>query len=506
MLSAIQGLMGAGKSYMAVNWLLPRYLLGTGRHVYTNLPIDGAEGERLICSLARNPIKQAELRARIHFLPKAVGEVGTVTDEDTGLTAGEHDRLSEFWFFVEPNSVVILDEAADIWPAKEQRTNAPTLLSFINHSRHYKIDLYVFTQHVDDLDPRVRRKIHHTYLVANSVWENMFEHTFFKGMRWPIQFFMVKQYLGPDVIGMSWRAAKKVATLNSWHIWPRAKGFRHYRSFSEAGKLPGMRRAREDSESEDLKSVGARVGMMAEGFWRLTMYGAMAVVGAYMGWRFLYGLLHAGDNHAVDQGLASAFDLTNGPPSEGGAGGRAARAGRIAQTNQEVSVVIPGAAPVLASAVNPGVVGQQKKEVIEPELIRFVTSGYAKTTRGRRIGVGSVVGGITVQRLSIGGVESSEGRQVSWDDLLGRTEFACSGSGRGDQRAVGGFGSGVRGPGGASGDGSVAGGQFRGERSVSGVSPGDGSPPGKRDLVYRGAAASPLGKLPERGFDIFRGE
>ncbi|MDF9828671.1 zona occludens toxin (predicted ATPase), partial [Ereboglobus sp. PH5-10] len=121
-LNIIYGLMGAGKTYYAVAEVVIDALKNSKRHIYTSLPL---RIDPLILHCAgRNNAKRAEMAERLHILEDA--EKPVFNDDGSPLLDGEGQqvRLNEvknFWRFTKPNSIIIVDEAADLWGARDFR-------------------------------------------------------------------------------------------------------------------------------------------------------------------------------------------------------------------------------------------------------------------------------------------------------------------------------------------------------------------------------------------------
>jgi hypothetical protein len=247
--------MGAGKSYVLVNRFMVDYLRDTNRPIYTNLPINldaflafAAGGKPSLIEAYRERVTIAE-----HGKAHALDEQGQpILDASTGQPR-QFDRVKEFWRFTEPNSVIILDETADAFNSQAWKERPEELQSYINHHRHYKDDIFLCCQDRDDVDVQIRRKVQYVWLVSNSLTENISEHRLFLGMKWPLQFFMVRCFSGPQVMGKNAAATSRVAPINpTMIVWPRQGGFRNYQSFSASTSLPGKKMSKEGQKSGDV--------------------------------------------------------------------------------------------------------------------------------------------------------------------------------------------------------------------------------------------------------------
>lgn len=255
--------MGAGKSYIGVNWIIPDELKGSKRDVWTTLPIKADEIARSIGG--RNQAKVRELRERLHVLEdkeKQVYENGkpkwivepVLDDQGNVVTEGKPYMLNEakhFWRFTTPNSLIVVDEAADLWDARNWKKThesggsefAGEFGVYIRQHRHYKDDFWVICHNLDDIDKQLRRKFHFIWTISNSRTENIFQSPWLRGIRWPIQFFIVRQY--------TYKNLKE--PMEQFRIFPNAEGYRLYDSFSAASRLPGKELPPTDARSEDYK-------------------------------------------------------------------------------------------------------------------------------------------------------------------------------------------------------------------------------------------------------------
>lgn len=292
-LNVIEGLMGGGKSYFAVNRLMVDFLRDSNRPIVTNLPL---ELESFLVYMTRNAAKQAAYRERIVFLergkkelPAAVWDGFHETGNSAEIAAGrERDTYTEFWWFAPPNSVIILDETADLWNARDFNNRPESMQTYINHHRHYKQDLFFFCQNRDDLDVQIRRKIQYVWQIRNSKYENMFDGFWLQGVRWPLEFFFCRQYQASEI----WKKQQSKSgmmcqPLESRKLFPTQRGFKNYRSFSAAETLKGMELAADDATSTDFepnkfKRMAKQIaGLGAPAFLALALL--TAVVGGYFG-------------------------------------------------------------------------------------------------------------------------------------------------------------------------------------------------------------------------------
>lgn len=427
-LYAIEGTIGAGKTYVAVNgWeFLRGILLDTDRPVATNLPL---EMDWFVQSLSKKVATQESYRRRIQFLrpglrpvmdrewvngegevipwPESADEARELRECGCHVRFGESfmaDGVRQFWYFIKPNSVVFLDETADIFGTdsvsggKRERledgaVNAASrsiLRSFINHHRHYKVDLFFFMQNREDVDVHVRRKILYVYYIENMKHANMFEWWALRGLRWPIQNFRVRVFQGRKVLGKG-SDFDSFEFLRTYRIWPNRRGFKNYRSFSAAVGLRGMRQvAGEEERSTDMDSVWHRVrDFLAEAWAPLCVLGFIGVA-VYLVIQLLYGM----------------------------AGLKQDRVMNFLNRGKAKPVV---AAPVVSVPVGSVVVTNPvaKGNNEEDERVQLWSSGMVKTNR-RRLVVGDRISGDRIVEITSDALVFASGRTVGRSEFLGR--------------------------------------------------------------------------------------
>jgi hypothetical protein len=337
-LNVIEGLMGAGKSYVAVNKILVDFLKQTKRPIVTNLPL---EVDNLVAFAAKSPAMQEEYRKRIIFIEPGMDDVpehiqkAWKEQEHEELKDGtRRDRLKEFWWWCPANAVVMLDETADLWNAKDFKQRPKSLNTFINHHRHYLMDLYLFAQSREDLDVQLRRKFQYVWQVRNSLKENIIEHWLFNGMRWPFQFFFLRQYTATEIWGkLQKKGDNFVRPLEVHHVWPTKRGFANYRSFSAASTLPGMKLAGQSATSEDYEpSLVKRLLKQIPKFVTPLLYLGGLIGFGVGGWYGIQALLHSSETVATVRTSEGAKITT----SSGGANEQAVQVSTPGQTNSVV--------------------------------------------------------------------------------------------------------------------------------------------------------------------------
>jgi len=292
-LYVIHGIMRSGKSYIAVNKEVRGFLVDSRRDVYTNLPINL---EEFACSLGLSSARRIEAMGRLHLLRPGQADVEVPEyDEDSGevvmfdrvrvvdgvqvvervpkVKVHRCDRIKEFWWFVKPGSVVMLDETADIFSSDDYKQSTgdkrKVLGSMINHHGHYKLDLYFICQDKEDLDIKVRSKIMFVYEVTNMKYEPILPGVpWLRGLRWPVQFFRVRVLQGKHVLGKR-GAMDRFEPMDAYTVFPTQRGYRNYRSFSAAhSTLAGMKSLNPDDPSivsSDVETGAARIKKFVAG-------------------------------------------------------------------------------------------------------------------------------------------------------------------------------------------------------------------------------------------------
>jgi len=422
-IKAIQGLMGAGKSNVAVNVWMREALVETNRHIYTNLPlkrVDESDPESdyvLVRQITGNLARRAALMARIHKLvPKMMiprGEDGKpvsylpLGDDDLPIEGAERIELGpkhgvrEFWYFTRPNAYVFLDEVADIWPTEERQKRPPDMKSYIRHHRHYKDDLFFMFQEAKDIDPDLRGKIQTHFFCKNSKKENMAENWMLRGLKWPVQFFMVEEYNGKSAIQATEEARQRLKKQNEvWYMaWPRT--FQTYHSFSQAQSLPGKESASETANSSDFDPrLWPQVKDFVKNLGPLASMAGMIVgmgVGGYIG---LMKLLDASKQSTAVSGLSQ-------PASVKGNGSDQAKAPpgtRLVELgiNGEFQAVKTNASTV---------------QVADRETLLMATARFVRTNK-RLYAKGDPIGGGKLETVLLDGVVLDDGTSRSWAVLF----------------------------------------------------------------------------------------
>lgn len=385
-LNLVDGIMGAGKSYVAVNFFMLDELRNGERHIYTALPI---KPDVIAADLAGGrPTKRREILERLHVLENKDSPVYDGDGKPIMVPASKkpdaelvHLHLNEircFWRFTQPNSVIILDECADWFNARDWKDNANLgveeneLQSYVNHHRHYKDDLYVVCQNIDDIDKQIRTKFHHLYRISNSLKENMFEWRFLRGVKWPIQFFKVRVYHP--------RNLKEEA--ESFVVWPRAAGFRRYDSFSASERLPGKKLPPKEAASSDFgQTYWKRMSLWLSRSWQLMMWLGFALGLFGAGAWLIYGLV-AMDSDTVATVLPSGSTHKDAAEKKGAPIGKASQA-----VEKPAAFVVEAHEPAKKDTAS------RPEPLIEKPRVVLVSSEMFKTSDGKWFKKGDIYEG-----------------------------------------------------------------------------------------------------------------
>lgn len=276
MLSMVSGRQRAGKTYVCVE-LLIEYLKESKRHIFSDFPLN----PDIICEHAadgkhKHPARYRSYLERLHLfmdfsgrnklyykqfkktnpdycalhlsLPKhkAIKKEGRLESfifvRDNPLILSR-EKLISFWNYTPANSVVFIDEAYEMFGALDQRSHGQDirkqLLAYTRQHGHFKDDIYLVSHKEGDIDKIIRNGIQRHYVISNSKYENMFEKRIFQGLKWPIQFFMVKIYQMGD---------KKES--DSFYYFPKQAIFKCYNSFSVSSSLNKVAASEEDFNTD----------------------------------------------------------------------------------------------------------------------------------------------------------------------------------------------------------------------------------------------------------------
>lgn len=213
----LTGTTGGGKSYYACNILIPQYIK-KGRAVVTNLPLkldwwqehypDCYELIRLVEKSAK-PMAECAAGREIsdyesgEYLGATYGDVHLVDDYESGS-----------------RPILIIDEAAGIW-SKKRTTDEDR--DFIDHHRHFELDLFFIVQDERKLDPAVKYNVGKTHKVINLVQQG-------------------KSGLGAKCVLKSWDGSssntKKTPDYDPSTFTFKQSGYEAYQSRMFGGNMP----------------------------------------------------------------------------------------------------------------------------------------------------------------------------------------------------------------------------------------------------------------------------
>ena len=152
------GLMGGGKSYMAVE-RASKHFLKAGR-VFTNLQLK-------------------------------FDNIKTWAEEEHGILLQDQqyshlslDELREFPRHITAGTqknpcLVIIDEAALFFNARDWAKTSKAILEFLTQTRKVDVNIIFITQSIDDIDKQFRRRIHYTWTMVDVQKIKVFN------LRWP---------------------------------------------------------------------------------------------------------------------------------------------------------------------------------------------------------------------------------------------------------------------------------------------------------------------------------
>jgi hypothetical protein len=434
----------SGKSYVAVNWLLVQWLHESDRLIYHNLPIeapfwvwlyrtpalrsaaerrchfledkdaeafswvwsetyweraDGTEVEPDSWPRNRDKALSRGWRERERVLPEPVGSAGEAEYCKRGAylakrSLGRKHQLREWWFFVPPGAVVIIDEAGEIWSTDKRNSRPDELMAVINRHAHFKWDFQMLCHSLNDIDPVLRRKANYVFFVTNSVKEPMFPGMFaLRGLTWPVMFFRIRQYLGLDLVAK--QPGREVTELDSWNVWPRKRCFENYRSFTHSASLPWLRPADASVKTADFQPSGwRRLLASAKAYRRLLIFG-LGVLVAWLG--FVWG-------------IKKLLSLANTGTAAAWVGDRG--------SNSPASAVVVQVGTTNGVVVGTNVVRVTNAVAVRvPERVVWRSATAFRTAKGT-YAVGAKVGTNVVARILLDGVIFTDGRSCRYEDLV----------------------------------------------------------------------------------------
>ncbi|MPM43022.1 hypothetical protein SDC9_89694 [bioreactor metagenome] len=249
MLNLITGKQRSGKSYCVVSMMID-YLRSCKRPIYTNLPINPDSLCHVACGgRLRNPALYHSYMLRMHvfvsFSGRSRANFVTFKKKNPDFVKLYHstfDRkrisgnllipcgndnymIRQFWRYTQTNSIVFLDEVYEIFGSIDQLKHGKEarkeMLSYAKQHGHFKDDLFLITHDPADIDKIIRKSLNKQYVIQNSKYKNIFEHKALKGLRWPIQFFIVKGY-----------EYGERESQDRYNVFPKQSIFNCYNSFN----------------------------------------------------------------------------------------------------------------------------------------------------------------------------------------------------------------------------------------------------------------------------------
>lgn len=251
MLSIVTGKQRSGKTFcVLLHWIIPA--LQSGRSVVTNLP------------LFPDQISRNFLRGR----------------KDFDLKILSMEESLEFWIHKKPESLVVLDEAYEIFPAtvtlalktniqrrlrekdylpfyfkdydKSQGLLTPReiwymqqaeLQSYVRQHGHYKDDLVIISHNPLDLHAFVLRGAMEFIFLKNSLRQNIWKFHLLEGITYPKQFFIMRHF---DTM----EEMKKGQHASERYYHPASEVFKCYDSFSTAVRVSNDEKASTAASSD----------------------------------------------------------------------------------------------------------------------------------------------------------------------------------------------------------------------------------------------------------------
>ncbi len=168
MIRAHVGTPGGGKTYETVKVIIEN--LKRGRKVYTNVEgMDDPKKREMIKHLVG--LGEGEIDDLLIFMANPWDKIRT-----------DYPQVKVFWEFVEPGSMIVIDEVHKIWSSRTYASESnKAFADWCSTHRHYGHDMILITQSLEKLDGHVRSLVEWTYrykkigfmgsLVRNSYME-----------------------------------------------------------------------------------------------------------------------------------------------------------------------------------------------------------------------------------------------------------------------------------------------------------------------------------------------
>lgn len=199
--------------------------------------------------------------------------------------------ITHYWRYTKNNCVTFLDEVyqwfhnSSAFSRDAEMINyRKELLTYTRQHGHSKDDLFLISHDMSDVDVSIRKGVQYLYEVRNSKYTNMFEWRWLRGLKWPIQFFIINGY----------EFGEKVPS-DTFTYRTNQRIFKCYNSFSVAETLTKFSSSDANQQSSD---TGVNF------WWNLKRF----IAQSWIGWLFLisavfgiyYGYLIITDKNIFD--------------------------------------------------------------------------------------------------------------------------------------------------------------------------------------------------------------
>jgi hypothetical protein len=281
MFAGIHGPQRSGKTYFCVRTCID-FIKHTDRDIYTNLPLNPDRLARYaVAGRLRNLDKYYEVFRRIHLFidfeslhsAKDFAKKNRdfwrfcrfdraykirffkeyYSNSDNVDTRGQGDSfpsrenwpveyyadgyiwptkwIFDFWRLTKrQRTVFMFDEFYEYFSSLDFRDRGvdvrKQLLSFTRQHGHDNHHVYLISHKSDDLDKIIRDGFMYQYFIENAKYRNLFQNSWLKGLKSPIQFFYVRSFVSGDR-----------DVQDSYPIWPEKVIFECYNSNSTGSTL-----------------------------------------------------------------------------------------------------------------------------------------------------------------------------------------------------------------------------------------------------------------------------
>jgi len=236
MITLVSGETGGGKTYTVVSEVILPALRARRRTVVTNFPLRLDEIRRVL----------PYLPFIFHDPDMSLSEFRRWTsDNRPDLMLLTAEQIAIFYKVSPPNSIVVLDELYQFLGAKCDipKPQQKELLAYFRQHRHYKDDVYLVSHNAADIVVDCRRSILAEWRLRNSRKRqicNAGPLAALIGWNWPIQFFMLAEYV---------EGSKEPEVER--YIFPKAEIYALYDSYALADDISGKQLADHTAESSD---------------------------------------------------------------------------------------------------------------------------------------------------------------------------------------------------------------------------------------------------------------